>query len=69
MTGIMFLAMILLMLIGVPVAFAILGSGFLFLGVTGMKPFALVAQRLTSGLDSFPLLAVPLFVLVGDLDG
>lgn len=67
MTGIMFLLMFAGIFIGLPVAFSILGSGIVFLSVTGLKPLTLVAQRMVTGLDSFPLLAVPLFVLVGDL--
>ena len=66
MIGIMFLIMILMIFAGVPVAFSILGSGIFFLLETGMKPLTLVCQRAVTGLDSFPLLAVPLFVFVGD---
>ncbi|SHH15359.1 C4-dicarboxylate transporter, DctM subunit [Anaerosphaera aminiphila DSM 21120] len=67
MVGIMFALMLGLIFIGVPVAFSILGSGIFFLTVTDMKPLMLVAQRVITGLDSFPLLAVPLFILVGEL--
>lgn len=67
MVGGMFLIMLALIFIGVPVAFSILGSGIWFLLATDMKPLALVCQRAVTGLDSFPLLAVPLFVFVGDL--
>lgn len=67
MIGMMFFLMILLIFAGVPVAFSILGSGIWFLLDTGMKPLTLVCQRAVTGLDSFPLLAVPLFVFVGDL--
>jgi len=67
MTGLMFILMLAGIFIGLPVAFSILGSGIVFLTLTDMKPLTLVAQRMVTGLDSFPLLAVPLFVLVGDL--
>ena len=67
MVGIMFIIMLALIFVGVPVAFSILGSGIWFLLATDMKPLALVCQRAVTGLDSFPLLAVPLFVFVGDL--
>ena len=67
MVGFMFLIMLGLIFIGVPVAFSILGSGIWFLLATDIKPLALVCQRAVTGLDSFPLLAVPLFVFVGDL--
>lgn len=67
MVGLMFLIMLVLIFAGLPVAFSILGSGIWFLLATDIKPLALVAQRAVTGLDSFPLLAVPLFVFVGDL--
>ncbi|MFT6656540.1 MAG: tripartite ATP-independent transporter DctM subunit, partial [Marinomonas primoryensis] len=58
--------LIVLLVIGSPIAFAIL------LGVVGhvyTLPFnvSLVAQRIFSGLDSFSILAIPLFVLAGEL--
>ena len=67
MVGVMFIIMLLLILIGVPVAYSILGAGSLFLIITNIKPLLLVPQRMTTGLDSFPLLAVPLFIFVGEL--
>lgn len=55
-------------LIGVPFAFAILGS-LLVLMITGDFPYhiRIVAQQLFAGLNSFPLLAIPLFILAGEL--
>jgi C4-dicarboxylate transporter DctM subunit len=67
MLGMVLAIIIGLLLVGVPVAFSILSSGIVFLLVTELKPLTLVCQRLTTGLDSFPLLAVPLFILVGNL--
>ncbi|MGF6906360.1 TRAP transporter large permease [Fusobacterium sp. PH5-44] len=67
MVGYMFILMMIFIFISVPVAYAILASGITFLITTDMKPLTLVCQKLVSGLDSFPLLAVPLFVLVGEL--
>lgn len=55
-----------LMLLGVPVCFAIMSSGMVYLVETGTS-MLMVAQRLIYGMNSFTLLAVPLFVLVGDL--
>ena len=54
------------MLLGVPVAFAIMSSGMAYLVSTGTS-FLVIAQRLIYGLNSFTLLAVPLFILVGNL--
>ena len=52
------------LLIGVPIAFAILASLSYFMAV-GEAPYALriVATELFNGLNSYPLLAIPLFVL------
>lgn len=55
-----------LMLLGVPVCFAILSAGIAYLAETGGS-MMVVAQRLVYGLNSFTLLAVPLFILVGNL--
>lgn len=55
-----------LMLLGVPVAFAIMSAGMTYLAATGTS-LLVVAQRLVYGLNSFTLLAVPLFILVGNL--
>ena len=67
MTSLTFAIMIFLILFGVPVAYSILGAGTLFLIVSNIKPLLLIPQRMTTGLDSFPLLAVPLFIFVGEL--
>lgn len=67
MIGVVFAIMLGLLILGVPVAFSILSSGIVFLLVTNEKPIVLIVQRLTTGLDSFPLLAVPLFIVVGNL--
>ncbi len=56
-----------LMLLGIPVAFAILGSSFLAIFMDGNLPWSLVIQRMYYGLSSFPLVAVPLFILAGEL--
>lgn len=55
-----------LMLIGLPVAFSIMSSGMVYLATTGTS-MLVIAQRLVFGLNSFTLLAVPLFILVGNL--
>lgn len=64
--SLVFIVLFGLMLLGVPVAFAIMSSGLVYLTTTGTN-VAVLAQRLVYGLNSFTLLAVPLFVLVGNL--
>lgn len=64
--GLVFLVLFGLMLVGVPVAFAIMTSGVTYLAITDTN-IAVLAQRMVYGLNSFTLLAVPLFILVGNL--
>ncbi len=52
-------------IIGVPVCFCIAYSGIGFLLFTQMKPLILIAQRALNGMDSYTLLAIPLFTLAG----
>jgi hypothetical protein len=56
-----------LIFLGVPVAFAIITAGIFIFTVSGTEPLILFASRLTTGMDSFPLLAVPLFILAGNI--
>jgi tripartite ATP-independent transporter DctM subunit len=60
--------LIILLLIGLPIAFAILATLFYFMAV-GEFPYTLrlVSTQLFSGLQSYPLLAIPLFILAGEL--
>lgn len=64
--GLVFIVLFALMLVGVPVAFAIISSGVTYLAITDVN-VAVLAQRMVYGLNSFTLLAVPLFILVGNL--
>ena len=56
-----------LMLFGLPVAVAMAGSSLLYILISGSVPDIVVAQRMISGIESFPLLAVPFFILAGNL--
>jgi tripartite ATP-independent transporter DctM subunit len=55
-----------LMFFGLPVAFAIAAAAFLGILLSGI-PGVVVAQRMLSGVDSSAMLAVPLFLLMGEL--
>jgi len=59
-----FLAM---MVTGVPVAIAMAGSALVYILLTGDLPPFVVVHRMISGIDSFPLLAVPFFIFAGNL--
>ena len=52
---------------GIPIAFGMLSSALLFVLLKGGVPLTMVPQFLGGGVDSFPLLAVPLFILAGAL--
>jgi tripartite ATP-independent transporter DctM subunit len=56
-----------LLIFGVPVAIALAGSSALFILANGSPPSMVVAHRMINGVDSFPLLAVPFFILAGNL--
>jgi len=62
----LFVAFILLLTIGLPISLAMIGSSLLVIGLDG-TPLSVVAQRVVTGVQSFPLLAVPLFTLAGSL--
>ncbi|MEX2518735.1 MAG: TRAP transporter large permease [Paracoccaceae bacterium] len=52
---------------GIPVAIALAGSSAVYVLISGSVPSMVVAHRMINGVDSFPLLAVPFFILAGNL--
>jgi len=56
-----------LMLVGVPVAIAMAVASVAYLLIYGVAPDLIAAQRMIAGVESFPLLAVPFFILAGNL--
>jgi TRAP-type C4-dicarboxylate transport system permease large subunit len=58
---------LLFMILGLPVALAMAVSSLLYILVTGIAPDVVLAQRMIAGVESFPLLAVPFFILAGNL--
>jgi len=65
--GILIGTFLILMIVGVPVAVAMAGASLFFLLWSGSVPDVVVAQRMIAGIESFPLLAVPFFILAGNL--
>ncbi len=63
------LSLAILFLAGVPIAVAIGLASVIGIEVQGRLPLLLVAQRMFTGIDSFPLMAIPLFILAGNLMG
>src|SRR5690606_31253238 len=56
-----------LMILGMPIAFATGIAGFIFFMTTSGMPVSIGVQKVASMSQSFPLLAVPFFVLAGHL--
>ena len=54
-----------LMFFGVPITFSLMGSGFLAVALTGEIPMYINAQRFIGGVNSFTLMAIPLFIIAG----
>ncbi len=68
MTVVVFLGSLLgCIFLGIPVAFSLLLCGVALMLQLNMVDFQIMAQNLVSGADSFPLLAIPFFVLAGEL--
>lgn len=60
-------AIALLFVIGVPIAFALGAGASIAILWEGSLPISIVAQRMFFGLDSWLLMAIPLFMLAGQL--
>lgn len=58
---------VVLMILGMPIAFAIGLASFLFFLTSDFVPVSISVQRIASSTQAFPLLAVPFFVLAGNL--
>jgi TRAP-type C4-dicarboxylate transport system permease large subunit len=52
---------------GLPVAIAMAGASLVYIFFSGNLPPFAVVHRMIGGIDSFPLLAVPFFILAGNL--
>jgi len=67
MTVILFLVFFLTLAVGLPVSMTMGISGMIAVLVDGRFPALVVPQHLFNGISSFPLMAVPFFVLAADL--
>jgi TRAP-type mannitol/chloroaromatic compound transport system permease large subunit len=65
--AVLFLALFALIVMGAPIAIALAGSSAIFIFLNGSVPPMVVSHRMINGVDSFPLLAVPFFILAGNL--
>lgn len=66
MTGLLFTTFLVLLMIGVPIAFSIAIAATVVMIQGDVRPLVVV-QRMFAATDSFPLVAVPFFILAGDL--
>lgn len=66
MTGLLFSVFLIGLALGIPIAFAIAIAGVSVL-IKGDVNLLILIQRLFAATDSFPLVAVPFFILAGDL--
>lgn len=68
MSGLIFIGSLLgTMAIGVPIAFALMLSGIAMMLAMGNLDANILAQRLINGADSYPLMAIPFFLIAGEL--
>ncbi|MDK3074667.1 TRAP transporter large permease [Sedimentitalea sp. JM2-8] len=67
MAEILFPMLFLLLALGVPVAFAMAIAVFTALSLGSTYPNLVVVKEMFAGLDSFPLLAVPFFILAAEI--
>jgi tripartite ATP-independent transporter DctM subunit len=55
------------MALGMPIAFALIVCGVALMSTIGMFDSQIVAQNIINGADSFPLMAIPFFMLAGEI--
>lgn len=63
----LFAALFTMLVLGVPIAISLAGSCLIYVLLTGRVPDVVVVHRMINGIDSFPLLAIPFFILAGNL--
>ena len=66
MVELFFAAAVILLILGVPIAVTVGFSSIIFILASGIQP-SIVIQRLFMGIDSTALMAIPMFILAGDL--
>jgi C4-dicarboxylate transporter DctM subunit len=67
MVLILFGCILLFFIIGMPIAFSMGVGSFIFVMFDPDIPMVVLAQRVFSALDSWPIMAIPLFMLAGSL--
>ncbi len=67
MTAFVIIGVLVLLILGVPIAIALGGASMAWVYITQRVPDFIIMQRLVGGVNSFPLLAVPFFIFAGNL--
>lgn len=67
MTLTLFLVFVICLMLAVPVLFALIISCIIAILVDGSLPLMVVPQKIITGIDSYPLLAIPLFIMFGEI--
>ena len=65
--ALLFSSFFVLLALGLPIAFVIFTSSAIYLTVTDLSPLILLVQKAVAGVDSFSLMAIPLFIVMGYL--
>ncbi len=65
--AILLIVFIILLLLRVPLAFALAGSSLLYMGLFSPDFLIIIPQRIWAGTNSFVIIAMPLFILMGEL--
>lgn len=66
MIGLFFGSAVIMLILGVPIAVTVGFASILFILASGIQP-VIVIQRLFMGIDSVALMAIPMFILAGDI--
>ncbi|RKL64402.1 TRAP transporter large permease [Thermoanaerobacteraceae bacterium SP2] len=69
MTGVLILEFLILIIFGIPIAFALGIAALVAIVNSGAFSPVVMVQRMTNGINSFTLVAVPLFIVAGRLAG
>ncbi|MGE4585267.1 MAG: TRAP transporter large permease [Sphaerochaeta sp.] len=65
--SILILVFVLAMVIGIPIAFVLGVSSLYYFLFLGNIPLSMIGQKMYSGIDNYVLLAIPFFILAGEL--
>lgn len=65
--GVLLIVFVVLLLLRIPLGFALVGSSLLYMALFSPEYMVIIPQRIWSGTDSFVIIAMPLFIMMGEL--